>query len=146
MLLVGLLDCREIVEVALNARPKVVGLRPQQGQLALALVPVPSQPRLIPVMGRHARPFSSDHSRDRAREEGDHEPAHVPDSSYGLNPGSVDADTPHMSAQLLVPYMVLWAALMRALLVRAQIAPPLCARCGLKLERSSLGESICRCH
>jgi hypothetical protein len=51
-----------------------------------------------------------------------------------------------MSTQLLVPYMVLWAALMRALLVRARIAPPLCARCGLKLERSSLGETICRCH
>jgi hypothetical protein len=51
-----------------------------------------------------------------------------------------------MTAQLLVPYMVLWAALMRALLVRAQIAPPLCARCGLKQERSSLGETICRCH
>ena len=42
--------------------------------------------------------------------------------------------------------MVLWAVLMRALLVRAQIAPPLCGRCGLKLERSQLGESICRCH
>jgi hypothetical protein len=51
-----------------------------------------------------------------------------------------------MSSQLLVPYMVLWAALMRALLVRAQIAPPLCGQCGLKRERSSLGETICRCH
>ena len=50
-----------------------------------------------------------------------------------------------MTAQLLVPYMVLWAALMRALLVRAEIAPAMCARCGLKLERSELGESICRC-
>jgi hypothetical protein len=51
-----------------------------------------------------------------------------------------------MSSQLVVPYLVLWAALMRALLVRAQIAPPLCARCGRKLERSQLGEQICRCH
>lgn len=51
-----------------------------------------------------------------------------------------------MSSQFVVPYLVLWAALMRALLVRAQIAPPLCARCGLKLERSQLGEEICRCH
>ena len=50
-----------------------------------------------------------------------------------------------MTAQLLVPYMVLWAVLMRALLVRAKIAPPMCARCGLKLERSQLGESVCRC-
>ncbi|MBA3734804.1 MAG: hypothetical protein H0W90_06350 [Actinobacteria bacterium] len=50
-----------------------------------------------------------------------------------------------MTAQLLVPYMVFWAVLMRALLVRAQIAPPMCARCGLKFERSELGETICRC-
>jgi hypothetical protein len=51
-----------------------------------------------------------------------------------------------MSAQLLVPYLVLWATLMRAVLVRARIAPPFCGRCGLKLERSQLGEGICRCH
>jgi hypothetical protein len=50
-----------------------------------------------------------------------------------------------MSAQLLVPYLVFWATLMRALLVRAQIAPAMCGRCGLKLERSQLGESVCRC-
>jgi hypothetical protein len=50
-----------------------------------------------------------------------------------------------VTGQLLVPYSVLWAALMRALLVRAQIAPPLCARCGMKLERSALGERICSC-
>jgi len=51
-----------------------------------------------------------------------------------------------MSGQMLVPYMVLWASLLRGLLVRARIAPPLCVRCGLKLERNSLGETICRCH
>jgi hypothetical protein len=63
-----------------------------------------------------------------------------------LNPRRVSADTGVMTGQIFVPYMVLWATLMRALLVRARIAPPLCARCGLKLERSSLGETICRCH
>ena len=62
-----------------------------------------------------------------------------------LNPGAPPADTGGMTGQLLVPYMVLWAALMRALLVRAKIAPPMCARCGLKLERSQLGEAVCRC-
>jgi hypothetical protein len=41
-----------------------------------------------------------------------------------------------VSSQFFVPYLVLWAALMRALLVRAKIAPSLCRRCGLKLERS----------
>jgi hypothetical protein len=51
-----------------------------------------------------------------------------------------------MSSQMVVPYFVLWATLLRALLVRAQIAPPLCGRCGLKLERSQLGETICTGH
>jgi hypothetical protein len=51
-----------------------------------------------------------------------------------------------MSGSFLIAYVLLWATLMRALLVQARIAPPLCARCGLKLERSALGESICRCH
>jgi hypothetical protein len=50
-----------------------------------------------------------------------------------------------MSGQLLLPYMALWASLMRALLVQAKIVPALCGRCGLKLERSELGEAICRC-
>ncbi len=63
-----------------------------------------------------------------------------------LNPSLPVADMEPMSSQLFVPYMVLWATLMRALLVRARIAPPMCGRCGLKLERSSLGETICRCH
>jgi hypothetical protein len=63
-----------------------------------------------------------------------------------LNQPVPPADRGGVSSQLVVPYLVLWAALMRALLVRAQIAPPLCGRCGLKLERSQLGETICRCH
>jgi hypothetical protein len=50
-----------------------------------------------------------------------------------------------MSTQLLPTYLVFGATLMRALLVRAQIAPVLCGRCGLKLERSELGETICHC-
>ncbi len=50
-----------------------------------------------------------------------------------------------MTAQLLLPYFVLWATLMRALLVAAKIVPPLCARCGLNFERRALGEPVCRC-
>jgi hypothetical protein len=46
---------------------------------------------------------------------------------------------------LAVPYIVLWAAMMRALLVRAEILPATCARCGRRYERSSMGESICAC-
>jgi hypothetical protein len=143
---VGLLDRGQVVEVPLDARRELLRLGTQQLQLALALGALAPPARLVSKASGQPRPFSSDHSRNRAREEGDHQPAHVPDSSYGLNPGPARADIGGMTTQLLVPYMVLWAALMRALLVRAQIAPPLCGRCGLKLERSSLGETICRCH
>jgi hypothetical protein len=50
-----------------------------------------------------------------------------------------------VSVQLLLPYFVLWATLMRGLLVAAKIVPPLCARCGLVLERRQLGDPVCRC-
>ena len=47
---------------------------------------------------------------------------------------------------LAVPYLAFGAALMRALLVRADVLPPTCARCGLRYERRNLGERVCRCH
>ena len=40
------------------------------------------------------------------------------------------------------PYLVLWAAMMRALLVRAQILPATCNRCGQPYERRELGEVV----
>jgi hypothetical protein len=46
---------------------------------------------------------------------------------------------------LAIPYLVLWTAMMRALLVRAQILPPTCARCGRRYERRDLGEPVCSC-
>jgi hypothetical protein len=46
---------------------------------------------------------------------------------------------------LAVPYIVLWVAMMRALLVRAEILPATCARCGRRYERRNMGESICAC-
>ncbi len=50
-----------------------------------------------------------------------------------------------MHQTLLLPYLVLWATLMRALLVRAKVAPPTCGRCGLRFERQELGERVCAC-
>ena len=50
-----------------------------------------------------------------------------------------------MTANLVLPYFVLWATLMRALLVKANIVPPTCARCGRKYERRELGEPVCSC-
>jgi hypothetical protein len=44
-----------------------------------------------------------------------------------------------------IPYVVLVAAMMRALLVRAQILPATCGRCGLRYERCDLGEVVCSC-
>jgi hypothetical protein len=44
-----------------------------------------------------------------------------------------------------IPYLVLWTAMMRALLVRAQILPPTCSRCGRPYERRDLGEAVCSC-
>lgn len=46
---------------------------------------------------------------------------------------------------LAIPYLVLWAAMMRALLVRAQILPATCSRCGRPYERRDLGEPVCAC-
>jgi hypothetical protein len=50
-----------------------------------------------------------------------------------------------MSGSLLIAYVLLWATLMRALLVKARVLPPTCARCGLPFERKALGERVCRC-
>ena len=46
---------------------------------------------------------------------------------------------------LAIPYFVLWFAMMRALLVRAEILPATCARCGRRYERRDLGEAVCGC-
>jgi len=50
-----------------------------------------------------------------------------------------------MSAPFVLGYVLLWATLMRALLVKARMLPPTCARCGLPLERRALGERVCGC-
>ena len=51
-----------------------------------------------------------------------------------------------MSGPTLILYVLLWATLMRALLVSARVLPPTCARCGLPFERRALGERVCDCH
>jgi hypothetical protein len=50
------------------------------------------------------------------------------------------------SPTFLVAYLFLWATLMRALLVKARVLPPTCARCGRRYERRELGERVCTCH
>jgi hypothetical protein len=50
-----------------------------------------------------------------------------------------------MHGFLVLALVLFWATLMRALFVKANLLPPTCARCGLRFERSSLGERVCRC-
>jgi hypothetical protein len=49
------------------------------------------------------------------------------------------------SPAIVLPYLAFWAALMRAMLVRAEVLPPTCPRCGLRYERAHLGEPVCSC-
>ncbi len=49
------------------------------------------------------------------------------------------------SPAFVLPYLALLVALMRALLVRAEVLPATCARCGLRYERRQLGEVVCSC-
>jgi len=50
-----------------------------------------------------------------------------------------------MNGHWLLVYGLVWATLMRALLVRANVLPATCARCGRVFERRALGEQVCRC-
>jgi len=74
--------------------------------------------------------------------------AHVQSASslWGYIFGRFRPITGHMTGPILVSYVLLWATLMRALLVKAHVLPPTCARCGLLFERRALGERVCSCH
>jgi hypothetical protein len=50
-----------------------------------------------------------------------------------------------MHAPLVLSLVLFWAALMRALFVKAELLPATCARCGLRFERRALGDPVCRC-
>jgi hypothetical protein len=56
--------------------------------------------------------------------------------------GAMPWDVP-LSFALLT--FLAWGVVARAVLVYAQVLPPTCTDCGLKLERRYLGESVCRC-
>jgi hypothetical protein len=40
---------------------------------------------------------------------------------------------------------MVWVVLLRALLVEADLLPRTCNHCGLRMERSHVGEDICGC-
>ena len=49
------------------------------------------------------------------------------------------------SPAFVLTYFAFWAALMRALFVKAALLPPTCGRCGMRYERRALGEPVCTC-
>jgi hypothetical protein len=51
-----------------------------------------------------------------------------------------------MHGPILVCYFAVWTTLLRALLVKAELLPATCSRCGLPFERSALGQPVCTCH
>jgi len=51
-----------------------------------------------------------------------------------------------MTMHLVLTYAVLWATLLRALLVQAKVLPASCARCGRHVERQALGDAVCACN
>ena len=74
---VGFLDRRKLVEVALDARRELLGLRLEQLELALALLPLTAMPRLVSEAAGKPRPFRADDGRNGANQQGDHQPAHA---------------------------------------------------------------------
>lgn len=50
-----------------------------------------------------------------------------------------------MTTWMLLAYLALAASLLRSMLVAAEKVPRACARCGLQVERRSLGERVCNC-
>jgi hypothetical protein len=67
----------------------------------------------------------------------------------GLRTGPAPSDMGAMPWDVPLSFALLmflaWGIVARAVLVYAQVLPPTCGDCGLKLERSCLGESVCRC-
>ena len=50
-----------------------------------------------------------------------------------------------MTIHLALAYAAVWLVLFQALLVRAQLVPRSCTRCGQLYERQELGQAICSC-
>ena len=50
-----------------------------------------------------------------------------------------------MDLTVVLLEVVFALTLMRSLLVAANVLPPSCGRCGVQLERRTLGEPVCRC-
>ena len=117
--------------------------------MRLPPIPLTAAVRLETEAPGKARPLGADDGEDRARQERDRQPAHG-ESFYPALSDLKDVDRRPDTGRMkdpafAIPYLVLWAAMMRALLVRAQILPATCNRCGRPYERRDLGETVCSC-
>jgi hypothetical protein len=146
-----LVEHREVGEVALDALDEVVlGLvAADQRQL---LLPPPSRarrPGVRPDALGQPRPLRCHDDEDGGDEESNRDPPHTPIVVMGLRSGLALSDIGPMPWDVPLSFALLmflaWAIVARAVLVYAQVLPPTCGECGLKLERRYLGESVCRC-
>ena len=150
---VGLFEHRQVRQVALDTRLKIVfpsALALDDRERLLPPGALSAGARVSPDLGRDARPF---HPRDqdegaREKHEGNH--AHRLIVVLGLRSRALSSDTENMLPRdvplALLLVTMAWMTVARAVLVFAQKLPPTCRDCGLKLERRYLGESVCSCH
>jgi hypothetical protein len=150
---VGLFEHRQIRQVALDARLKIVlpsgvALDDRQGLLAAGALSTGA--RIAPDLGRDARPFHPRNKDEGAREKHEGNHAHRLIVVRGLKARVVSSDSRSMFPRdvplALLLISMAWMTVARAVLVFAQKLPPTCRDCGLKLERRYLGESVCSCH
>jgi hypothetical protein len=150
---VRLFDHRQVGQVALDARLKVVvttSLAVDDGQRLLAPGALATRARVTTDLGRSSRPFHPRNEKEGASEKHEGNHAHRLIVVRGLRGRALASDTEDMFPRdvplALLLVSMAWMTVARAVLVFAQKLPPTCQNCGLKLERRYLGESVCDCH
>jgi xanthine dehydrogenase accessory factor len=78
---VRLLDCGELGEIALHARGELLGFAVDELEPGLPAGTLTPGARFGAIATCQPRPLGTDHSRGGKREQGDHQPAHGPDST-----------------------------------------------------------------
>ena len=151
-IVVGLFEHRQVRQVALDARLKIVlpsGLALDHCERLFPPGAFSAGARVAPDLGRDARPFHPRNQDEGAREKHEGNHAHRLIVVRGLRSRALLSDTENMPRDVPLALLLVtmaWMTVARAVLVFAQKLPPTCRDCGLKLERRYLGESVCSCH
>ena len=149
---VGLFEHRQVRQVALDARLKILvlcAIALDYRQRLLAPGAPSTSASVAPDLGRDARPFHPRNENEGAREKHEGNHAHRLIVVRGLRSRALSSDTENMPRDVPLALLLVtmaWMTVARAVLVFAQKLPPTCRDCGLKLERRYLGESVCSCH